>query len=743
MGGMAIFLPDRIGNVLIQRLGPFAPASFAATAMAERDRWPLWLPVFLGLGIALYFSAGTEPPLWLGLTGLAVTLAAAWGARKHAAWLAAALPPLLMALGFLAAELRALQVAAPVLERPSGVVRIAGRIAEVEPLAGGGQRITLDEVEAAVDGARPIRVRIKVKSETVLPVGSRIAVAAMLMPPPQPAAPGAFDFARHAWFQGLGAIGSGQGEPELLPSDPPAGMARLWLALNELRRAITRRIIDVLPADGTGAVAAALVAGETAAIPRPVLDDYRDSGLAHILSISGLHMSLAAGLVFFVVRGGLALVPAVALRRPIKKWAALVALGTTFFYMLLAGAPVPAQRSFLMTGIVLVAVLLDRVALSMRLVAWAAAVVLLLAPEALIGPSFQMSFAAVAALISAYEVATPRMAAWRSEHSGWLAAGGHYIAGTVLSTLVAGTATAVYGAYHFNRFAVWSVVANALAVPLSGLAMPFAALGLLLMPLGLDQWAWVPMGWCVAAVNRVANLVAHWPVAAVTLPSLPLWGMVTFTLGGCWLLLWRRSWRLWGLLPMVAGLSALALDQPPDILVDSRGYAMGVRTTEGALLVNRGGRILRETWNRRAGPEARERWPKQGRSRDGRLACDPLGCVYRGDTQTVALVREDGGIASACAGAGVVVSAVPIRHACRGPAVVVDRFDLWRRGAHALWLIPGGARVETVAGWQGDRPWAHKPHRRKKPPVPAVTAPPDETVVDMPADESEDAPAEH
>ena len=740
---MAIFLPNRIGVSLGQWLGAFANANIFAL-MTERDRWPLWLPVFLGLGISFYFAVPSEPPLWAGFAGLAAASVLALAVRRRPGLVGAAVPLLLVALGFLAAELRAFQVAAPVLERPSGLVRVEGRIEEVEPLAGGGQRVTLDNVAVEVDGPHPQRVRLKVKSDMVLPVGARLGVTAVLMPPPQPAAPGAFDFARFAWFLGLGAIGTTHGAPELL-SPPEEG--RGWLlSLNELRRVITQRIEAVLPADGTGAVAAALVAGETGAISRAVMDDYRDSGLAHILSISGLHMSLAAGLVFFVVRGGLALVPAIALRHPIKKWAALVALFTTFFYMMLAGAPVPAQRSFLMTGIVLLAVMLDRAALSMRLVAWAAVAVLLLAPDALVGPSFQMSFAAVAALISAYEVLTPRLAAWKAEHPGWLGAGAHYLAGTVLSTLVAGSATAIYGIYHFNRFAVWSVVANALAVPLSGLAMPFAVLGLLLMPLGLDEWAWVPMGWCVAAVNWVANVVAHWPAAAITLPVLPLWGMVVFTLGGCWLLLWRTRWRRWGLVPMVVGLASMALDHPPDILVDSRGYSMAVRTAEGALLINRGGRIVRETWTRRAGPEARERWPKQGRSRDGRLACDPQGCVYRVDASrpdgtVVGLVREDGGVDSACASAAVVVSAVPVRQACKNAAVVVDRFDVWRRGAHALWLVPGGARVESVAAWQGDRPWSHRPHRRKKLPALAVTPAPDEAVIDMPAEEAEDQDA--
>jgi competence protein ComEC len=180
---------------------------------------------------------------------------------------------------------------------------------------------------------------------------------------------------------------------------------------------------------------------------------------------------------------------------------------------------------------------------------------------------------------------------------------------------------------------------------------------------------------------------------------------------------------------MVVGLSSMAFAHPPDILVDSRGYSLGVRTAEGNLLVNRGGRILRETWMRRAGPEARERWPKKGRSNDGRLACDALGCVYRVDGAQVSLVQDDDGVDGACAGSGVVISAVPIRHACRGPKLVIDRFDLWRRGGHALWLTPNGARVENVATWQGDRPWSHRPHRKKMPKV-AVTAVPDEPVLE-------------
>ncbi|MBR9970772.1 ComEC/Rec2 family competence protein [Magnetospirillum sulfuroxidans] len=674
--------------------------------LAERERWPLWLPVFLGLGIAFYFILPSEPPAWSGPAILVVVLLAWLGLRRRYGAAIVLLPLLLAALGLSVAQMRTLWVQAPILEVASGKVIVRGVISEIEPMAEGGQRVVLEQVQADLNGPVPTKVRLRLKRVAPISVGAEIRLSALLLPPPQPLTQGAFDFARHAWFQGLGAVGSGLSDPEII-APPAAGHE-----LNRLRHRVALRVAGLIPG-AAGGVAAALITGETSAIPRAVLNDYRDSGLAHLLSISGLHMSLLAGMAFFLVRGGLALVPAVALHYPIKKWAAALAMALTFLYMLLAGAPVPAQRAFLMTGIVLLAVLLDRAALSMRLVAWAAMMVLMVAPEALIGPSFQMSFAAVAALIATYEVAAKPMAAWRAAHRQVHHRLALYVAGLMLTSLVAGFATAFYGAFHFNRFAVWSLLANMVAVPLTGIAvMPFAMLSLLLMPLGLEELALVPMGWGVTAVNAVAAWVAALPGAAIALPPLPLWGMAGFTLGGLWLVLWRGSWRWWGGVPMLLGLSGFLLNDPPDLLVDGRGYAFGVRQEDGSLLVNRGGRMVRETWGRRAGPLATERWPKRGSNTDGHLTCAAAGCVYRHGGMVVGLIHREAGIDEACRGADVVISAVPLRGACGEVGLVIDRFDLWRQGAQAVWLE--SLRVESVAHWQGDRPWSHRPVRRRK-----------------------------
>lgn len=713
---MANYPPDRMGFTLaLGARGSGLRLALVQVLLAERGRWPLWLPVFLCVGIGFYFTLPAEPPAWTGPLACSLSALGVVLSRKRPAVFLSGVVILAVVTGFAAAQIRSVLVAGPVVERHTGALMLDGTVTEVELLPDGGARITLAHVSMDRDDVVvPLKARIRLKrslAEPFVTAGDRIRLRAMLMPPPQPAMPGSFDFARFAWFRQIGAVGTALGSPEVLSRAEPGGWTR---AVNALRHGIATRIIAVLPGD-TGGVAAALATGDQMPISAPMMQAYRDSGLAHILSISGLHITMAAGLVFVGLRSLMALSPWLALRHPIKKWAALLAIAFAWFYTLLAGSPVPAQRAFLMTGLVLVAVLLDRMALSMRLVAWAAVAVLLWAPEEMIGPSFQMSFAAVTAMIAVYEGLAPRQTAWRAAHPGLGPAVGLYLFGVVLTTLIAGSATAIYGIHHFNRFAVWSVVANMLAVPLTGFwVMPWVLVMFVLLPFGLEGLALVPMGWGVDGVNRIALWVASWPHSAVTVPVLPLWGMVVFSLGGIWLCLWRRNWRWWGVLPMAVGLASMALARPPDLLVDGRGDGMALRTAEGRLLLNgRGGRILKETWSRRAGPEAPERWPKRSSSRDGRLRCDDLGCLWRVDNRVVALVKDEAAPEAACAGAGLVISSVPLRGTCRGARVVVDRFDLWRRGPHALWLGPDGVRVETVAGWQGDRPWAWRPHPRK------------------------------
>jgi competence protein ComEC len=691
-----------------------AASAFSDMLVAQRDRWALWLPVALGIGIGLYFALRSEPGHWIGALVLALCTGLAWAGRRRTALLLPALCAVALACGFTAAQLSALRAEAPVVARQLGPLRVEGRVAEVEATQR-GQRVLLEQVSLANGQPAPPRVRLSMTARTapLLP-GERIAVSAILRPPPEPALPGGFDFARQAWFDGLGAVGFSVGQAEVLPErEAPGAVDAARLSLAAARRQLTERVTAVIPGDA-GAVAAALLTGERGGLSQAVWDTYRDSGLAHLLSISGLHMSMLAGLVFLVVRGALALVPAVALRFPIKKWTALVALAATFGYLLLSGAPVPTQRAFAMISIVLLAVLVDRTAISMRTVAWAAAAVLLWQPQALVGASFQMSFAAVIALIAAFEGLAPRMAVWRGE-GGWLRGGILYVGGIVATTLIAGAATAFYAAHHFSRFASWSVAANLAAVPLTGfIVMPFGLLGLLLMPFGLEEWPLRIAGFGVELVNRTAVAVAAWPGAAVAVPSPPMTALALFSLGGLWLCLWQGRLRLPGLVAMLAAVGLTALERPPDVLVDDRAELMAVRGADGGLLLSadRGNRLVREAWLERAGGAAPARPFAAAAEQDG-LRCDTLGCLYRRAGQVVALARRPEALLEDCAVAGVAISAAPLRHPCPSAQKVIDRFTVWRGGAHAVWLEEGAARIESVRAAQGRRPWVRWPDQER------------------------------
>jgi competence protein ComEC len=687
---------------------------------AERERWPLWMPVMVGLGIAAYFGLSEEPPPWLGpmiVAGVGLPSLVVLGQRTdRSIWLRPAIAGgLAIAAGFAAAQIKAMAIGTRMLNERLGPTLVTGFVDRAESFPD-GQRLTLHRPTIAgllgEKAPEAVRIRLRGMQPTIRP-GDEIRVRAVLTPPPPPAFPGAYDFQRQAYFDGLGAVGYSVGGATVLPLSeerPRVGIG-LWFA--RLRSVVAERVRAHL--DGaTAAVTIALLNGEQRAIPERVMTAIRDSGLAHLLSISGLHIGLVAGIVLFVVRGGLALVPPLALRFPIKKWAAVASVFSARAYTLLAAAPVPSQRSFLMIAVVLLAMFVDRQGLSMRLLAFAALVVLLTQPEAMLGPSFQMSFAAVLTLMCAYEFVRehrPETGAQPSPGRRALA----YLGGVVLSTLIAGSATAPFAAYHFNRFQVYGIAANMLAVPVTGFwIMPWAVLTMLLMPFGLEGVGLVPISWGVDVVIWVAEEVAEWPGAVVLLPPMPTWGLGLVTLGGLWLCIWRRPWRWFGLVGIGAGLAAMLTVEVPDLFVDGSGRLLAARTADGGLLVSSKsvGRSVREAWLRRTGnEEPAGYWPKQGASTDGGLRCDPSGCVYRADEHVVAVAARGEALIEDCRLADVVISLVPVRGACTSASTLLDRFDLWREGAHALWLYRGGVRIESVNGVRGDRPWVLRPRQ--------------------------------
>lgn len=666
-----------------------------ALFLEERERWLLWLPVFLGMGIAIYFVLPSEPDWRFGAIALLLlaSLVALWPAGRL--WL---LPALFVSGGITIAALRTLSVAAPLVVESLGPLRLEGTLLAVDS-GDSGTRLVLQDLmlEGVPPEQTPFKVRLRAgRAAADLLPGSRLSMTAELMPPPPPAEPGAFDFGRQAYFDQLGAVGFSYGLPSVVGQSEAQGWALWW---SELRNTISKRVRAVL-ADDTGTVSDALITGERTAISEAMLQAYRDSGLAHLLSISGLHVSLIAGLIFLVVRGGLSLVPPIALRFPIKKWAAVVAGLTMPFYLFLVGASVPTQRSCLMVLLVLLAVLLDRRALSMRLIAWAAVVVLLVAPESLLSASFQMSFAAVTVLIAAYEnysQRAPRERGWTQRL--WL-----YVAGVAVTSLLASAATTPFAVFHFNRIALYGVFANLVAVPLTAFwIMPLILLTYLLLPFGLEEIALVPLGWGVDVINSAAVFIASWPGAALLVPAMPLWGLLCVTVGGLWICLWSKRWRWGGALPLLVGLLSPVTATLPQLLISGDAKVIALSDDDGRLWLSttRAGRFSSESWLRRRAQEDPQLWADAALG--AQLRCDSLGCLYRYEEKVIALVFDRQAAEEDCGLADVVIATVPLPRACAA-AVTLDRFDLWREGGHALTLTDE-VTVETVFQSRGDRPW--------------------------------------
>ena len=479
-----------------------------------------------------------------------------------------------------------------------------------------------------------------------------------------------------------------------------------WSLVDALRAKINIRIRAVLPGE-TGEIAAALITGARGGITEEVNQSMRDSGLFHILSISGLHMAIMAGTVFWLVRALLAVVPSLTLRFPIKKWTAAAALIAAFFYLLLSGAAVPTVRSWIMMSIVLVAVMLDRPAITMRNVALAAFAILIVAPESLFDPSFEMSFAAVVALVALYEWMSGRerdglgdvSPVWRSLRKGWV-----LLLGAGLTTLVASTAIAPFAVYHFHRMTHYGLVANLIAAPLvSLLVMPMALISLIAMPFGLEAWPLKAMGAGIELMVATGIWVASWPGAVSVLPQISGTALVLMVLGGLWLCLWRTRTRAFGLVIIALGLALAPPGMRPDVLVERNGETVALRGETGNLVFPpaTAASYSVDNWLLADGDDR----GAESAADETVFRCDLLGCIGTVKGKTVALIRHPGALEEDCRRADIVIAPFTIGKKCRAARVIVDRRMLRAHGAHALYIDGLSIRTVTVAAARGQRPW--------------------------------------
>ncbi len=673
----------------------------------------LWLPTALGLGILLYFAAREEPALW---AGPAVALAALpFAVLLRGAGRVVAIAFLFVMLGFAGATVRTALMASPMLDRE--VFGMVSGFVETVDILQTRQRATLrvTAIEGVAQAALPYRVRIGLAGRSGVEPGSFLTIRARLMPPSEPALPGGYDFRREAFFRATGGVGYaiGAATPATAPAPAPLDL-RALAAIDRWRNSLTMRIATAIGAE-PGALAAALITGKRGLIPEPTNDDLRASGLYHIVSISGLHMVLAAGVMFWSLRALFAAFPGIALRYPIKKYAAVGAMFGATAYCIFSGSEVATVRSLVMTLVMLGAILFDRPALAMRNLAISAILVLLVEPEALLGPSFQMSFAAVGCLIAANRVWQD----WRTgqperEHGATRRAGMKLLMAFLAigaTTLVATLATAPFSAHHFHRLNPLGLIGNALGIPLVSLVvMPCAVAGTLLVPFGLDGIVWAIMGEGVRGVLIVATWVASFENASITTAHVHGIGFALLVLALLVFIGFRTILRAAALVPIVIAIPFLRSPALPDIVVNQDGRTALVRAQDGRyrlLAVGAPKRFTLSQWLP-ALDDARE--PGAASLREG-TRCDKSGCVgHLVDGRSVALVIDRASLREDCQRADIVISNLPSIAACtRQGHRLLDKTHFDRYGATLIHSRSSSEwKTQTTLDPTIDRPWRKK-----------------------------------
>ncbi|WP_291861950.1 ComEC/Rec2 family competence protein [Bradyrhizobium sp.] len=702
--------------------GGLAPSGFAAwpsvveklrawiRAEAGAGRLLPWVPVAFGTGIACYFAAEREPVLPVAAVAAIVLCLAAFLLRRHRVF-----PVIMMvatvAAGFAVATWKTARVTHGVLARPMYAVSMSGFV-ETRDIRERTDRFVLrvTSMESPRGLTRLERVRLSVRKGTAPAVGSFVELKARLQPPPAPLRPGAYDFGRDMYFAGIGASGFVMGAIRTAQPPDGGGLSLRYAAFMQgLRDAIDARVRTVLDGDRR-AIATALLTGRRDAISPPVNDAMFVSGLGHVLSISGYHMAVVAGVVFFAVRALLALIPHLATGFPIKKWSAAAALVAAAFYLLLSGAEVATQRSFFMTAVVLIAIMVDRRAVTFRTLAVAAMIVLTIAPESLVHPSFQMSFAATLGLVALIQIGMPHLFAAPDNSATARAAlwGGREIAMLALASLVAGLATMPYAAFHFHRVTPYGVLANLAAMPVvSALVMPAGLLGLVAMPFGFDGAFWHLMGWGIGWMVAVAQWVAALPGAVGRIAAFGTGPLVAASLGIILLGLLRTPLRWSGAAALVLAVVWALVTPQPDILISADGHNVGVRGRDGRLhLIRTSTSGTRDSFLFRGwlAADADGRQPADPSLSQG-VSCDRTGCVApMGDGGLVALALRPDALGDDCERAALLVTARPVPPVCG--ALVVDQDRLRRQGALALRRSGDGFKVDAVRPRGIDRPWS-------------------------------------
>lgn len=663
----------------------------------EQHRLLLWLPVFLSCGILIYFALPFEPQIMLSFSSCAITLFLSYAFRKNFHLMIFFISLFAITLGFLSSHMRTQTTKTPFLISPQEKVLIKGRVINVESMDQ-KTRITLDQL-ITTPHHNLEKVRLSLPQNISLKPGDKIQTGATLMRPNGPLLKDAYDFKRQAFYNQLSAVGYSKEFPNYLGYDDSFSLS---LKIASWRHNLSNTIWDNMN-DSSKGIGAALITGDRSKISKELSQAFIDSGLTHILSISGLHLSLVAGIIFTFVRRGLTFFPFIALNYPIKKIAAITALLSVTFYTLISGSDIPVVRSLFMTSLFMIAILIDRIALGIRSVFLAAFFMLLFMPEIIFSPSFQLSFAAVLGLVAFFEK-NPHLDAQEYTHHHWSYKIARYFFAIFMTTMIATLITIPYTIYLFNRFTIYAVFSNMVAIPLTGiLIMPAAISVVFFLPFKdifllkyLLKASLSVYQWSIEQLIIIANVVSKWPGASVSFSSMSLWVLFLMTLGILWLCIWQKRWRYLGILPISIGCLGLFLSAPPDLIVDQSGRYIGL-IDKKTLWVNRKiNSFMENVWQQKT-------ITNETKIMD--FKNPPLGfsCKH-GVCQKDGIIINFSKKQTPCVSNALIIT-LKTKQTCSDPSITIIHSEYLRQHSSlVIWKEKKGYRIES-SSLKTNRPW--------------------------------------
>ena len=660
----------------------------------------IFSPIFIAFGALIFFNLEFDPSygsVFLPLFFMGIISAILYK-RNSRTYFIISYFSFLIILGFSAADYRTESLKSPKITQDLSAVRIYGTVSQIN-LSQESKKIILSDldIENLPLDKTPKFIRINTKSSlSAVKIGDRITTKAVIMPPPLPSYPDGFNFSEYAYFKQIGGIGYSVSGVKLVDIEDENFFHSLF---EKARHSISSRLKEVM-GEPEGDVAAALLVGFSAQINKDVYEHIRISGIAHIMAISGMHVVIVVGLVFLVIRLLLSKIPQLTLRYDLKKISAISALIISFIYLQLAGSPVSAERAFIMSAIVLLAIIFDRNANPLRSISIAAILILISTPEAIKSASLQMSFAACLALISSYNHLQFKfnIKGTKSKPRKVFL----YFASIVLSTLIAGTATAPFVIYHFNQYSTYSILTNLVAIPLADfIVMPLGVLSLVLMPLKLDFIPLKLMGYSISFMLNYSKFISQLPYSSLYISKFTETGITLIAFGGVIITLMQTNLKYTGIPFILIGLFMQNNLHKPDILIDSQGKLFAVKGLDGHLYTSSKvkSRFVRSSWE-----EAYDEKNIMTFKDVALPECDDSFCLVERNNKKALIIFNS--TLENYPDANLVIELSPLNHQNFNYEKIIGLGELEHYGTHAIWLSDEkNILIKTVKDQLKNRIW--------------------------------------